>query len=415
MPPITGTIIVTGKTATTTIFDGQFINARAFTVLEAGKLLIQNLTMQSFDRLCDGCENDGGGALENAGGELRVEDCIVAGNGTFNEFGSETFGGGIFNQSGRLEIDHTTVQGNRDIVFGGGVAVTGGSAVIEDSLILDNTAVRSCGCNFGVSFGGGLYVNNAKVWVVRSTISGNATDDDEGSLFEAAGSGGGIYNDGAGEMRVTDSAIVQNITFHPGVGGGIANVGRMVVLNSTIAGNTSGSGGGGLFNFGDLTVQGLTVTNNTLTGILAPCGPLDPRGAGPCNVGGSGIGTGIENSTTRIAGSVIAANPGTNCFGTQISNGHNAIGSDSSCILVAASGAQHDLPSVDPRFGLFTDNGRPGNGHYPLLADSPLIDAGGNPGRFCTRHDQLGDPRVNAEHPRHGEPLCDIGAIEFRP
>jgi hypothetical protein len=57
----------------------------------------------------------------------------------------------------------------------------------------------------------------------------------------------------------------------------------------------------------------------------------------------------------------------------------------------------------DPGLGAFTDNGVPGNGHFPLLATSRAVDAGDD--AVCPRTDQLGEKRKGA---------CDIGAIGFR-
>jgi hypothetical protein len=45
----------------------------------------------------------------------------------------------------------------------------------------------------------------------------------------------------------------------------------------------------------------------------------------------------------------------------------------------------------------------PGHGHFPLLPDSPAINA--NADEACPETDQLGQPRVRP---------CDIGAIEFQ-
>jgi len=423
LPPITTTILVIGKDAATTIFDGQggaTFNGRAFTVLEGGHLLVRHLTLQNFLLFCfllDDCAFTGGAALENAGGDVRVESSVVSGNSMQMELGFGTLGGGIFNQSGRMEIEHTTVTHNSNISVGGaGVAVTGGTVWIRHSTLSENHTVAGC-CSPGTrSLGGGLYAISAKVWVSGSTITGNTTSDECDCYAKELGSGSGIYNNG--EMWVTDSAITQNVGFDTGHGGGIQNSGRMVVVNSTIAGNRAGSGGGGIFNFADLTLQGVTVTNNATLGNEADLGnecslPQDDTHNPECDVGGAGVGMDIA-ATTRIADSVIAGNTaGGNCYGALISAGHNAIGSDSSCTLEPASST--DLLSVDPLFGVLTDDGPPGNAHYPLLVDSPLIDAGGEPGHFCTHHDQIGNPRVNAEHPHHGEPRCDIGAIEFQP
>jgi len=57
----------------------------------------------------------------------------------------------------------------------------------------------------------------------------------------------------------------------------------------------------------------------------------------------------------------------------------------------------------DPGLAPYQDNGRPGNGHFPLLKTSQAIDVGNK--AECPRTDQLGRLRLGA---------CDIGAIEFR-
>jgi hypothetical protein len=50
----------------------------------------------------------------------------------------------------------------------------------------------------------------------------------------------------------------------------------------------------------------------------------------------------------------------------------------------------------------FTDDGRPGHGHFPLLPTSQAIDMGND--AVCPRTDQLGQRRIGP---------CDIGAIRF--
>ena len=87
------------------------------------------------------------------------------------------------------------------------------------------------------------------------------------------------------------------------------------------------------------------------------------------------------------------------CRGPVTSLGHNLIGNPAGCGIVLQPS---DLTG-DPGLGAFTDNGLPGNGHFPLLPTSPAVDAGDD--AVCPRTDQIGEKRKGP---------CDIGAIGFR-
>ena len=96
---------------------------------------------------------------------------------------------------------------------------------------------------------------------------------------------------------------------------------------------------------------------------------------------------------------------GPDCTGTVTSLGTNLIGDPAGCTITLL---RTDLTG-DPALGDFTDNGTPGNGHFPLRRGSPAIDAGND--AFCPPTDQLGRRRVNIR--KVGTSICDIGAIEF--
>jgi len=64
----------------------------------------------------------------------------------------------------------------------------------------------------------------------------------------------------------------------------------------------------------------------------------------------------------------------------------------------------------DPGLGVFTDDGTPGRGHFPLLKGSPAIDKGNDD--VCPLTDQLENPRVDGDG--DGVVTCDIGAFEFQ-
>jgi hypothetical protein len=134
------------------------------------------------------------------------------------------------------------------------------------------------------------------------------------------------------------------------------------VLNSTIAGNVAGLPGGGLNN-GAGTVQ----LQNTLL---------------------------ARNTAYTDSGT------GADCAGVVTSLGDNLLGDPTGCTMTLLA---TDLTG-DPGLDAFTDHGTPGNGHFPLLPESPAIDAGHD--AACPETDQLGQPRVGP---------CDSGAIEFQP
>jgi hypothetical protein len=98
-----------------------------------------------------------------------------------------------------------------------------------------------------------------------------------------------------------------------------------------------------------------------------------------------------------------------------VSAGYNAVENPSGCELVPSSAKPHaitDLVGIDPGLGEFHDSGKPGEAYYPLLGQSPLIDAGGKISAICTPFDQIGQRRADADYDRKRE--CDVGAIEYQ-
>src|SRR5262249_53079161 len=86
------------------------------------------------------------------------------------------------------------------------------------------------------------------------------------------------------------------------------------------------------------------------------------------------------------------------CAGTLTSGGNNLIRDPVGCAI----NLQPSDLTGDAGLGPFTDDGTPGNGHFPLLPTSRAIDAAN--ASVCPEKDQIGQPR---------KPHCDIGAIEF--
>jgi hypothetical protein len=419
LPPVKTTVFVIGTDVGTTILDGSptATDGRIFTVTKGGWLVVRNLTITHAGFTANDVSR-GGGAAANFGGYLEFDDCLLVANGTGAENGA--FGGAILSVSGRLGLERVTVMNNTAYDDGGGIAILGGTAVIHDSIISGNEAATE----HHDSVGGGVLIfgPGATVTIGRSTVSGN----------RAWGSGGGIYN--SGTLWLSNSAVMENVSnngeeeiFGASVGGGITNAGLMRIKNGTVGGNETGTFGGGIMNGGRLFLRGTTIARNDVVGLVV--GAPEPGDCpitfeGACS-GGGGVWN-AEGGTVSSVRTVLANNTllrpddpfamvGPDCGGRVQSEGYNALGDASGCDLrrsyVLHGQPTQDQVGVDPRLGELQDSGVAGNAHYPLLPDSPLIDAGSNNWNLCTAQDQIGQDRVDGNG--DGIFACDIGAIEF--
>ncbi len=178
------------------------------------------------------------GGIGAHGTRLELQNCRVSGN-------EGTKGGGILVDPligvPVLVLRGTTVSGNTAKKNaaggdgnGGGIHNRGGFVwILDESYIISNTAEND---------GGGIYnarfINDARLSVQRSTVSGN----------NSVRNGGGIWNDSAGNgfVGIWASTIKSNFTepLGTGVGGGLYNKGKASVEISTISGNEATAGGG---------------------------------------------------------------------------------------------------------------------------------------------------------------------------
>ena len=423
LPPVTGTILILGRNADTTRLVAAFPSGRFATVLPTGNLLMRGVTLAGGSDICEleFCDERGGGAALNAGGILWFEDCVLTGNAAYEINGNFGFGGAILNRAGHLHIGNSTISDNVSILYGGGVAILGGTASIRASVIRSNFIHNGAAPHGAYLFGGGLHIGTAKVWITDSSISGNraGSDHEPDALF-----GIGIYN-AAGTVWITDTAVTENSSVGPsvaGAGGGIDNRGTMFITDSTVAENTNGTLGGGIYNSGKLTLNGVTLARNHSTGAIGG-GILEVTFPPGCNIiynrdacfsGGGGLWN-ESTGTVQMSNTVMALNTigssglGPDCHGTLISKGHNALGVTTECTLQHAAG---DRVGIDPLLGELIDDGEPGKAYLPLLTNSPLIDAGGSVFASCSPLDQLGHRRTDGNH--NGKIECDIGAVEFR-
>ena len=111
----------------------------------------------------------------------------------------------------------------------------------------------------GSNLGGPGIGNLGTLILLESTISGNT----------AAGGGGGIFNNPDGKLALVKSTVRGNTA---AIGGGVANLGIATIEESAVTANTatSAAGGGGIDSGGVLSA--LTVKTSTISGNEATIG-----------------------------------------------------------------------------------------------------------------------------------------------
>ena len=265
-----------------------------------------------------------------------------------------------------MTIHKSVISGNTDRgAAGGGIGIGPGSDGLAHTLTITNSRISD---NTTGSRGGGIISGSkGRVIINHSTISGNMS----GAV------GGGIS--ALETWEITNSSIYGNAASR--FGGGIENAGGTgLVINSTISDNTSDSGAG------VENVQGFAILiNSTLANNRAQ------GGGGIASLAGITI---LQNTILALN----TAQTGPDCANLVTSLDNNLIGDPTGCTI---SLLPHDLTG-DPGLDAFTDNGKPGNGHFPLLPTSQAIDARND--AVCPRKDQIGQRRIGP---------CDIGAIRF--
>jgi hypothetical protein len=189
---------------------------RIFKVLPEGNLTLKNLIIEK------GFVNEhprAGAGIYNMG-TSKIINCIIQKN-------IGTYGVGIYNE-GHLEVDSSTIQYNTSVKrpreedavglgcagSGGGIKIQRGSFIIKNTLIKNNTAVKT---------GGGIKVSCPGKGIIKhSIITGNTAED----------FGGGLSING--ETSIENSIIFNN-TAHKG--GGIHLPGTLDLKSSILINN----------------------------------------------------------------------------------------------------------------------------------------------------------------------------------
>jgi CSLREA domain-containing protein len=273
-------------------------------------------------------------------------------------------GGAIAVHWSSLSLEDCYIHNNKAYTVGGGVWATGSVISIKNSLIAANQGAGGAGLTASYSQ---VSISNTKFNLNSSTGNGGAMFLKDGTLEmtnssiykSSAKKGGAMYLSQQSDSNFTirNSVINDNSAENAG---GIYNLGKLNLINSTLSGNhTTAGSGGALSNHNYAFLRNTTITLNTASG---DAGGIDSV-AGDVNFGNS-----------IIAGNTTANNFSPNIKGNVTSAGYNVVGPSVSAVFWGDQ-AGNQFNVVDPMLNPLAYNGGTTLNHLPK-AGSPVIDAG---------------------------------------
>ena len=216
------------------------------------------------------------------------------GNGNSGGLKADAQGGGaafqkdsivtLFNitATGNQAIGGNAPNGNAGGAFGGGVFAELATISLENITLRANSAVGGNGRNpntdGSLGEGGGIALGRSNSTINRAIIVNNLAQGGNGTIFEGASGGGGVYSErfsGSTRTIFINSIIANNATstgsgsaVGGGGGGYFANADDVTLLHTTIANNqidSTGMQGSGfvIINGGSATISESIVANHT--------------------------------------------------------------------------------------------------------------------------------------------------------
>ncbi len=412
-----------------TIVDGQG-EARGFWIA-GGDITLANLGVTDGNVTGFTLDGDGGAALFQAAGDVRLEDIHF----NDNEIDSAREGGAIAVEEGNLTVVDSVVNGNEtngELSDPNATDGRGGGIFSESSgsLTLERTEVSY---NFAVA-GGGVYQSGGTLKIVGGRFESNlagaggaiATGGDSSASVEAARiiggdavyDGGGIKVQGSGGFLIANSIFAGNSSQVLG-GDGIEVEGPTTIEATTIYGNGGVTGGGNgeveeieasaIGVEGQLELRNSTVAENVGIGIDAASGTTTIHGSTIAeNEASAGEAGGISGEgAVSMVSSILALNRvagvPADCDTTIESRGNNLLQTTAGCDWESAAG---DIFDADPQLRPLDEYEGPTNTMGPASRESPVINNGSEP--------LASDQRGFARPVPAGDVNTDIGAFEVQ-
>jgi CSLREA domain-containing protein len=347
----------------------------------------------------------GGGGIRVEAPAVTLTDVTVTANSTVEGITGDSQGGGIsaglLADEINLTLTRVTITSNR-ARYGAGIAIDTGGAALAHVTISGNTATGA---------GGAVYNNDSLTTIADGVIRNNRARDGGGAFFNTGdvrdglpgllqltrveanvnstpGRGGGLWNLDGGIVSITDTAFARN---RAGIGAVALNADQLDIVNSTLSGNASATGG-------VLVNRGRDPQD-----MFATAGTGNLR-----NVTFASNSAGVQNlplSGPETITNTILSNRGPNCTRTANAGAITSKGGNLDSGRTCAFAATGDRSDVNPMLAGLENNGGP-TLTRALRAASRARDAALD--AACPSHDQRGVHRPRGPH-------CDIGAFEAAP
>ena len=323
------------------IEDSTFTRNTAYSSGGALSSYQTNVTVTRSTFSGNSSDDSNGGAIRTSEGDITVDSSL------FEVNQSASHGGAISHEGAKgasATISSTVFSGNDADSKGGAVRAVNGPLMISECEFSGNSA----------NTGGALYLDSETALIERSLFASNTSQLDGGALLTSTEG-----------TTISDSTLTENRALKDGgaVHVNAAGAAPVMIVRSTITGNSAGQVGGGISSPNTNKVE---LANTVLVGNDAPANADSADIDLPAN---------LSANFSALSAAVDGA-------------------------LEAGANNLTD----DPQLGLLQDNGGPTRTMVPLDG-SPLID-GGDPSLDGTGLiDQRGATRVQGES-------VDIGAVE---
>jgi hypothetical protein len=208
-----------------------------------------------------------GGAV--LGGSLvRISASTFTSNSVTTEGASqeEASGGALATETGTFSSSGDTYTSNTSTVTAGGTGIAAGGAMASmanEAEITGDKIASNSATSTDAAAGAGIYMIGALA-MTNSVVSGNSAT--------APGAVGGGLGVGSASGEVASSTFTSNSangTGPEGAGGAVYDDAGLVILNSTVSGNSATYTGGGVVAAVAENIEGSTISSNSVTNASA--------------------------------------------------------------------------------------------------------------------------------------------------